>query len=57
MGDKKPSDGGLSAFLFHSPNRDLSLPKLGLGFSTFKKDLKGCRVGHRASSLTATLDS
>jgi len=29
----------------------------GIGFGTFKKGLKGCRAGHRASSLTATLDS
>ena len=46
----------LVSFLFHAFSHDLSFP-LRVGFGTFKKDHKGCRAGHRAISLTATLDS
>ena len=52
---KKPPGGGLPPSLFTVLT--VTYRPCRAGFGTFKKDLKGCRADHRASSLTATLDS
>jgi hypothetical protein len=52
---KPPCSGGLLPSFSIIVN-GISFP-LRDGFSTFKKGLEGCRVGHWANSLTTALDS